>query len=207
MVNSLKEKRKTDVFVEDFDVNYGGNSEETLADAELENLENKANDGNAGSDANAANAQQSDQKDAQLAEMQEKLLRLHADFDNFRKRTNKEKEEWYQYASQTVIEKLLPVIDNLERALGSLNQQSEEVQGLFSGVALTYRQLLEVLQKEGLEAIDAVGQEFDPVYHEAMLRVPVEAGQLDNQIVEELRRGYVFKDKVIRAALVKVAKN
>jgi molecular chaperone GrpE len=197
VVSIMKEKRKSVILDENFDDNHGSNSEQILADTELENAENMGN---------AENSQQPDLKDAQLAEMQEKLLRLHADFDNFRKRTNKEKEEWYQYASQSVMEKLLPVIDNLERALGSLNQQSEEVQSLFSGITLTYRQFLEILQKEGLEAIDAVGQDFDPVYHEAMMRAPVEPGQRDNQIVEELRRGYLFKDKVIRAALVKVAK-
>ena len=149
---------------------------------------------------------QQDIKDQQLAEMREKMLRLHADFDNFRKRTNKEKEEWYQYASLNIIEKVLPVIDNLERALTTLNQQSEEVQSLFSGILMTYRQLMEILQKEGLEPVVSVGQTFEPAFHEAMMQAPIEAGQEDNEVVEELRRGYRFKDRVIRPALVKVAK-
>jgi len=166
--------------------------EEILEDAGLEDSEETAG--------------QPDSRDQQLVEMKEKLLRLHADFDNFRKRTSKEKEEWYQYASLNIIEKILPVLDNLERALVTLDQQNEEIRNLFSGVAMTYRQLLEILQKEGLQEIEAVGQSFDPVYHEAMMQAPVQAGQKDNEVVEELRRGYRFKDKVIRASLVKVAK-
>ncbi len=160
----------------------------------------------AGLDSAEDTSRQPDIKEQQLQEAKEKMLRLHADFDNFRKRTNKEKEEWFQYASLNILEKILPVIDNLERALSSLNQQSEETQNLFAGILMTYRQLLEVLQKEGLEAITPVGQIFDPTVHEAIMQVPVEDGQEDNQVVEELRRGYRFKDKVIRPSLVKVAK-
>jgi len=146
-------------------------------------------------------------KEKELEEAKDKLLRLHADFDNFRKRTQKEKEEWYQYASVGVLEKLLPVVDNFERALSSLDKQSEEVQGLLAGVKMIYRQLVETMQKEGLEPICAVGESFDPNLHEAIMQVPPEEGQKDGQVVEELRKGYRFKDKVLRPTMVKVAKN
>ena len=147
------------------------------------------------------------EKEKELEEARNRLLRLHADFDNFRKRSQKEKEEWYQYASVGILEKLLPVVDNFERALTSLDTQSEEVQGLLAGINMIYRQLVETLQKEGLEAILSVGEIFDPNLHEAILQVPQEEGQQDSQVVEELRKGYRFKERVLRPTLVKVAKN
>ena len=181
----------------------GKREEDNFVKEKEDSIEEILEDAGLGSDEDIS---EQDMKDRQIAEMREKMLRLHADFDNFRKRTNKEKEEWYQYASMNIIEKVLPVIDNLERAQNSLNQQSEEVRSLFSGIMMTYRQLLEILQKEGLESIVAVGEIFDPSLHEAIMQVPVEAGQTDNQVTEELRRGYRYKDRVIRPTLVKVAK-
>lgn len=147
------------------------------------------------------------QKTRELEEAKERIIRLHADFDNFRKRMQKEKEDWYQYASQSVLEKLLPVVDNLERALETVDNMSDEAKSLFSGVTLIKRQLVEVLEKEGVTPIPALGEEFDPNIHEAMMQVPLEAGQAENQVVEELRKGYRYKEKVLRPALVKVAKN
>lgn len=147
------------------------------------------------------------QKNMELEETRERILRLHADFENYRKRMQKEKEEWYQYASAGVIEKLLPVVDNLERALESLKPHSEEVQSLFSGVRMTHAQFLETLGREGLAPIATIGELFDPNLHEAIMQVPKEDGQVENQVVEELRKGYRFKEKILRPALVKVAKS
>lgn len=146
-------------------------------------------------------------KNLELEEAKEHILRLHADFDNYRKRMQKEKEEWFQYASQGVIEKLLPVVDNLERALEVVDNLNEETKNLFSGFALIKRQLSEVLEKEGVNPVPALGEKFDPNIHEAIMQVPVEDGQEENQIVEELRKGYRYKEKILRPSLVKVAKN
>lgn len=144
---------------------------------------------------------------SELEETKEKLLRLHADFDNFKKRTHKEREEWYQYASIGFMEKLLPVMDNLERAIESIHKENQEVQGVFSGIQMIYNQLKEVLEREGLHEIEAVGKIFDPIFHEAIMQVPVSEGQEENLIVEQMRKGYCFKDKVLRPSLVKVAKD
>lgn len=152
-------------------------------------------------------AQELAEKNRELEEAKERILRLHAEFDNFRKRTQREKEEWYQYAAQSLLENLLPVVDNLERALDTVNNMSDEVQSLFSGFDLIRRQLVEVLEKEGVQPIPALGEEFDPNIHEAIMQVPLEDGQSDNQVVEELRKGYRYKDRVLRPSLVKVAKN
>lgn len=143
----------------------------------------------------------------ELEESQDRLLRLHAEFDNYRKRTQREKEDWHKFASAGILEKILPVLDNFERALDSLKNEGEEVQRQLSGIEMIYRQLLDVLQKEGLEPIEALGKIFDPNIHEAMLQVPVAEGQEDGQVAAELRRGYCFKERVLRPTLVQVAKN
>lgn len=147
-----------------------------------------------------------DSKEVELREAKERIIRLMADFDNYRKRVQREKEDWHRYSSMTFIEKLLPVIDNLERALENLNQHSEEVKGIFSGVVMTYRQLADVLQQEGLTAVEGAGSFFDPQIHEAVMQEPAEEGQEDNQVVQVLRKGYRFKDKLLRPSMVKVAK-
>jgi molecular chaperone GrpE len=131
---------------------------------------------------------------------------LSADFDNYRKRSQREKEEWGKYAAQNLIEKLLPIMDNMDRAVDSLEIQSEETRNNLEGFRMIQRQMFEVLQKEGLSEIDALNQIFDPVCHEAVMQAPVEEGQEDNQVVEVLRKGYRYHDRVLRAAMVKVAK-
>ena len=135
-----------------------------------------------------------------------KMLRLHADFDNYRKRVQKEREDWFNYAALDLIAKLLPVVDNMERALDSINREEEEIKNLFSGVAMIHRQLLEVLEKEGLKPIKALGEVFDPLFHEAIMQEPPAEGQEDNMITEELRKGYCFKERIVRPTMVKVAK-
>ncbi len=145
-------------------------------------------------------------KEAEIKELNEKILRIHADFDNYRKRAQREKEEWVKYSSLDLIDKLLPVIDNLERAAESLEQQDENIKKIFAGIEMIYRQLMEVLGEEGLKKIECLGKVFDPQFHEAMMQVEAEEGQEDNEIVEELRKGYCFKDRVVRPTMVKVAK-
>ncbi|MGI6588798.1 MAG: nucleotide exchange factor GrpE [Peptococcia bacterium] len=147
-----------------------------------------------------------DQKEKEIVELKNKLLRIQADFDNYRKRNNKEKQEWFRYACCGLVEKLLPVLDNLDRAMLSLDEQNEEIKNVFSGIQMIVKQFKEILQKEGLTPIEAVGVDFDPHLHEAVMQVPTEDGVADNQVVEEVRKGYCFKDKVLRVSMVKVAK-
>jgi len=131
-----------------------------------------------------------------------RLLRLQADFDNFRKRTAKEKEDYYQYAAASVCEALLPVLDNFQLALAAKDQDPAKV---VEGVAMIFRQLQDVLQKEGLMPVVAVGEQFDPTLHEAIMQEITDA-YADNTVTAELRQGYYLKDKLLRPALVKVAK-
>jgi molecular chaperone GrpE len=151
-------------------------------------------------------SQEDNPHEKELKEAKERIVRLMADFDNYRKRVQREKEDWMRYSSLSFAEKLLPVVDNLERALENLNCQDEEVQGLFSGVTMIYRQFMEILQNEGLALIEDLGQSFDPLVHEAVMQEPAQEDQEDNQIVGVMRKGYRFKDKLLRPAMVKVAK-
>ena len=134
-------------------------------------------------------------------ELYDKHLRLMAEYDNFKKRTQKEKEDLGTFAAAGVIEKLLPVIDNFERALESL---SDDEKNTFSdGVEMIYRQLVETLEKTGVSEIEAVGKEFDPELHNAVMHIEDEEAET-NTVVEQFMKGYKFKDKVIRYSMVKV---
>lgn len=132
-----------------------------------------------------------------------RLLRLQADYENFRRRTRQEKEDFYKYASEQLVCALLPVLDNFERALAA---GGESIDSFKSGVEMIHRQFQEVLAAEGVMPVPAVGEEFDPARHEAVLQADSD-GHPDNTVVEEFRRGYCLKDKVIRPAMVKVAKS
>ena len=131
------------------------------------------------------------------------LQRVMADFDNYRKRVVKEKDAQYSVILSEVITEFLPVIDNLEKSLET-NADDEVSKAWKNGVELIYRQFTEVLNKLGAEEIKAVGEQFDPNFHDAVMHVEDE-NVGDNVIVEELRKGYKLKDRIIRHSMVKVA--
>lgn len=130
------------------------------------------------------------------------LQRLKAEFDNFRKRTQREKEEIAKYGSERVIMSLLPVVDNFERAVDS-TRLNKDFDSFSQGVAMIFKQFYKVLEDEGLKAIDTVGEEFDPNLHDALIKEVSEQG--DNIILEEIQKGYYLKDKVLRPSKVKVS--
>ncbi len=132
-----------------------------------------------------------------------RLIRLQADYDNFRRRTRQEKEDIYKYASERLITAMLPVLDNFDLALSA---EGNTVESFKAGMQMIYKQLLDVLAAEGFAQIPAVGEQFDPTKHEAVQRTE-STEHPDNTIVEEFRRGYYLKDKVIRASMVKVVKS
>lgn len=146
-----------------------------------------------------------DQK-AQAQEYHDRYLRTYADFENFRRRSRAEREDLLKYAGEQLVTRLLAVLDNFERALQAADQTTD-VASLAAGVAMVHRQLTDILTDEGLSPLPAVGQEFDPAKHEALLQVPADADHPDNMIVEELQKGYQFKGRIIRPARVKVAKS
>jgi molecular chaperone GrpE len=148
----------------------------------------------------AAKAQQ------EIDQLKDQLLRLNADFDNFRKRTLRDKQDWSRYASQSIAEKLLPVIDGLEAAGAAVRGAGQETKSVAEGFLMIQKQLMDILNQEGLEEIPALDQNFDPNIHEAVMTVACTGDQEDNQIVMVLRKGYRYKDKVLRPAMVQVAK-
>ncbi len=141
--------------------------------------------------------------EAELAEQREKYLRLYAEFENFKKRVQRDKEELSRYAREEVFYHLLPIIDNLEMALKHSGDGLSE--GLLKGVEITLREFQRVTEKFGLTPISAVDMPFDPALHHAM--TVVERSDLeDKTVVEEFRKGYMFGDKVLRPSLVAVSK-
>ncbi|MCR8987885.1 nucleotide exchange factor GrpE [Brevibacillus laterosporus] len=139
---------------------------------------------------------------AQLQEQENRLLRNLADMDNMRRRSRKEQEDLQKYASQKVVESLLPALDNFERAL-AVDPNTATAESILQGVQMVYRQVMQVFEQEGLQAIESVGQAFDPHVHQAVMQVE-DSNYEANVVVEELQKGYQFKDRVIRPAMVKV---
>ena len=144
-----------------------------------------------------------DKRDEQIEELTDKVKRQMAEFDNFRKRTEKEKTQMYEIGAKSVIEKILPVIDNFERGFASLSE--EEMENPFvDGMDKVYKQMMTALGEIGVAPIEAVGNEFNPDFHNAVMHVEDEdAGE--NTIVEEFQKGYMYKESVVRHSMVKVA--
>jgi molecular chaperone GrpE len=136
-------------------------------------------------------------------ENQQRYLRAQADFDNFRRRTIKEKEELGQYASMKLLGQLLPVVDNFDRAIAAASGASD-YDSLVKGVDMIFRQLEQTLEQEGLKAMNVVGEPFNPEFHQAIMQVESEEHE-EGIIVEEVQKGYMLKDKVLRPAMVKVS--
>ncbi|MBX4150016.1 nucleotide exchange factor GrpE [Paenibacillus sp. Dod16] len=183
-----------------------------------ETLENTPNTGESGSAEEAVNPEQEipvtesadeagsaelEKLQAEVLEHQQRTLRVQADFDNFRRRTQKEKEDLGKYASSKLITELLPVIDNFERALQA-SEENPEFESFSKGVSMIFRQLESVLATEGLTAMKSVGEPFNPEYHQAIMQVESDEYE-EGIVVEEVQKGYMLKDKVLRPAMVKVS--
>ncbi|MGN0293284.1 MAG: nucleotide exchange factor GrpE [Lachnospiraceae bacterium] len=144
-----------------------------------------------------------DKKDEQIEELNDRLKRNMAEFDNFRKRTEKEKAAMFEVGAKSVVEKILPVVDNFERGLATVPEEEKEAP-FVQGMDKTYKQLIKMLEDMEVVPIEAVGQEFDPAFHNAVMHVDDEnAG--DNVVVEEFQKGYTYRGSVVRFSMVKVA--
>ena len=144
-----------------------------------------------------------DKKDEKIEELTDMVKRQMAEFDNYRKRTEKEKSSMYEIGAREVIEKILPIVDNFERGLAAVPEEEKD-SPFVEGMNKVYRQLLSSFEGMGVKTIESVGQEFNPDYHNAVMHVEdEEAGE--NTVVEEFQKGYTYKDTVIRHSMVKVA--
>lgn len=144
-----------------------------------------------------------DKKDEQIEELTDRVRRQMAEFENFRKRSEKEKSQMFDMGAKSIIEKILPVIDNFERGLAAVPEEQKE-DAFVVGMDKVYKQMLTTLAEAGVEPIEAVGKEFNPDFHNAVMHVEdEEAGE--NIIVEEFQKGYLYRDTVVRHSMVKVA--
>ncbi len=144
------------------------------------------------------------QLESELAAMNDKYLRLYSEFDNFRKRTLREKIEMSKTASAEVITLLLPVIDDLERAIRAHSAAGESAAALTEGITLIYNKMMTLLGQQGLEAIAAPGEEFNTDFHEAVTNIPATGPEMKGKVVDEIQKGYTLNGKVIRFAKVVV---
>ena len=144
-----------------------------------------------------------DERDEKIEELSDKLLRQMAEFDNFRKRTEKEKSAMYEIGAKDIIEKLLPVVDNFERGLAAVPEEKKD-DAFVTGMEMIYKQMMTMLESVGLKPIEAVGQEFNPDLHNAVMHIEdEELGE--NVVAEEFQKGYTYRDSVVRYSMVKVA--
>ena len=141
-------------------------------------------------------------KDQKIDELNDRLMRSMAEFDNFRKRSEKEKTQMFDIGARNIVEKILPIVDNFERGLGAISEKEKE--GAFAqGIELIYKQLMGALEDVGVKPIEAVGKEFDPTYHNAVMHGEDE--NLGANIVsDEFQKGYMYKETVVRHSMVKV---
>jgi len=144
-----------------------------------------------------------DKKDEKIEELTDKLTRQMAEFDNFRKRTEKEKSQMYEVGAKDIIEKILPVVDNFERGLDAVKEEEKE-DPFVQGMEKVYKHLVTTLEGIEVKPIEAVGQPFDPNFHNAVMHVEDENFG-ENIVAEEFQKGYTYRDSVVRHSMVKVA--
>ena len=144
-----------------------------------------------------------DKKDEKIEELTDRLTRQMAEFDNFRKRTEKEKSQMYEIGAKDIIDKILPVVDNFERGLNGVKEE-EKNDPFIQGMEMVYKQLMTTLEGVGVKPIEAVGKEFNPDFHNAVMHVEDENFG-ENIVAEEFQKGYMYRDSVVRHSMVKVA--
>ena len=144
-----------------------------------------------------------DKKDEKIEELTDKLTRQMAEFDNFRKRTEKEKSQMYEVGAKDIIEKILPVVDNFERGLDAVKEEEKE-DPFVQGMEKVYKHLVTTLEGIEVKPIEAVGQPFDPNFHNAVMHVEDENFG-ENIVAEEFQKGYTYRDSVVRHSMVKIA--
>jgi molecular chaperone GrpE len=144
-------------------------------------------------------------KEKEAEETYDRLLRVSAEFDNFKKRSTREMDDYRKFANQSLIKEMLSVVDNLELAMGSTNGQKAIDKDLLQGLEMTHKEILKVFEKFNVKPIDAIGQPFDPAFHEAVMQEETNDSP-KNTVINELQRGYMIHDRLLRPSMVVVAK-
>jgi molecular chaperone GrpE len=144
-------------------------------------------------------------KAQEVDRLQDRLLRLQAEFENYKKRMAREKADYLKFATESLLVELLPVLDNLERAIASARAETANREAVVDGIEMIARLFRSTLEKAGVKPMDAVGQPFDPALHQAVAQVEC-ADERDNVVLEEIQKGYLLEGRVLRAAMVKVSR-
>ena len=191
--------------------------EETIEDVGEEDTQDNGEDAEADTDSTADGGEEGqksgkkffgkknkkDKKDEKIEELTDRLTRQMAEFDNFRKRTDREKSQMYEIGAKDIIEKILPVVDDFERGLHAVKEEEKE-NPFVQGMEMVYKKLMTTLEGVGVKPIEAVGTEFNPDYHNAVMHVEDENFG-ENIVAEEFQKGYMYRDSVVRHSMVKVA--
>ena len=190
---------KQDEQTESCEAEQAAETEQTIEEADAPEEEKEASDDNK----KGFFKKKKDKKDEQIEELTDRVRRQMAEFENFRKRSEKEKSQMFDMGAKSIIEKILPVIDNFERGLAAVPEEQKE-DAFVVGMDKVYKQMLTTLAEAGVEPIEAVGKEFNPDFHNAVMHVEdEELGE--NVVAEELMKGYMYHDSVVRHSMVKVA--
>ena len=197
----MSEEKKKDVTEEAKETK----TEETKAETVQEEIIEEASENTPETEKEKKEAKKDkkDPKDAQIEDLTDRLRRTMAEFDNFRKRTEKEKSAMFEIGAKDIIERILPVIDNFERGLASIPEDAKG-SAFANGMEMIYKQLLKNLEDAGVKPIEALGQPFDPNFHNAVMHIEDE-NLGENVVAEEFQKGYVYRDSVVRHSMVKVA--
>ena len=145
-----------------------------------------------------------DKKDEKIEELNDRLIRQMAEFDNFRKRSEREKSQMFEIGAKDIVEKILPVVDNMERGLATVSEEEMANNAFAQGMEKVYKHFMTVLEQAGVKPIEAVGTEFNPDFHNAVMHVEDE-NVGENIVVEEFQKGYMYRESVVRNSMVKVA--
>ena len=199
-----KVSRDENVSDEGKETEKGSKDQETSGDepATAEDASGEKNATQSGSFFKSSKNKESEAKDQKIQELTDKVLRIMAEFDNYRKRTEKEKSQMFDLGVKSVIEKLLPVVDNFERGLGSVSEADKD-NAFVQGFNMIYKQLISMLDDIGVKPIEAVGKPFDPNYHNAVMHTEDE-NLGENIVAEEFQKGYMYKDMIVRHSMVRV---
>ena len=145
-----------------------------------------------------------DKKDEKIEELNDRLIRQMAEFDNFRKRSEREKSQMFEIGAKDIVEKILPVVDNMERGLATVSEEEMANNAFAQGMEKVYKHFMTVLEQAGVKPIEALGTEFNPDFHNAVMHVEDETVG-ENIVVEEFQKGYMYRESVVRHSMVKVA--
>ncbi len=209
--NQVKKDAASDVTEETMENAAEEVAEETVTEEETAEAEETEAAGEEAQDAEDSEKKgffkkkdKKDKKDEKIEELNDRLMRQMAEFDNFRKRSEREKSQMFEIGAKDIVEKILPVIDNMERGLATVSPEALETDAFAQGMEKVYKHFMTVLEQAGVKPIEAVGCEFNPDFHNAVMHVEdEEVGE--NVVVEEFQKGYMYKESVVRHSMVKVA--